>query len=46
MLNKVKKANEFTLLLKDVEAEIAAAAQDAAHEKEIDKININFKKQK
>ena len=44
--NKVKKANEFTLLLKDVDAEIAAAAQDAAHEKEIDKININFKNKK
>ena len=44
--NKVKKANEFTLLLKDVEAEIAAASQDAAHEKEIEKININFKNKK
>ena len=44
--NKVKKANEFTLLLKDVDAEIAAAAQDAAHEKEIEKININFKNKK
>ena len=44
--NKVKKANEFTLLLKDLDAEIAAASQDAAHEKEIEKININFKNKK
>ena len=44
--NKVKKANEFTLLLKDVDAEIAAASQDAAHEKEIEKINLNFKNKK
>ncbi len=44
--NKVEKANEFTLLLKDLDAEIAAASQDAAHEKEIEKININFKNKK
>jgi hypothetical protein len=44
--NKVKKANEFTLLLKDLDAEIAAASQDAAHEKEIEKINLNFKNKK
>ena len=44
--NKVKKANEFTLLLKDVDAEIAAASQDAAHEKEIEKINKNFENKK
>jgi hypothetical protein len=44
--NKTQKANQFTLLLKDVDAEIAAAAQDAAHENEIDKINKNFKNKK
>ena len=44
--NKTQKANQFTLLLKDVDAEIAAAAQDVAHENEIDKINKNFKNKK
>ena len=33
-------------MIKDLEAEIAAAAQDAAHEKEIEKINLNFKNKK
>ncbi len=44
--NKTQKANQFTLLLKDIDAEIAAASQDASHENEIDKINKNFDNKK
>jgi len=44
--NKIQKANKFTLLLKDIEAEIAAAAAEKNQEYEIVKINKNFENKK
>ena len=44
--NKTQKANQFTLLLKDVEAEIAATVADNLFEREIIKINKNYDNKK